>query len=108
MTGLLLFLLRLERGQPLHQTALAARGVVLVQNALVRRLVQHANRLNRRLTRLFEVARLDRRVRLLGFGAGTRPPHAVPQTLLFVAANTLQSRLVISQRVFSKYPSSSD
>ncbi len=93
-----LFLLSLESGKLLHQTALAARSVIRMQNTLDRCLVQDANSFQNRLTRAFEVTRLELRPGLLNLSARPRSHDAV--TLLFAcrAANTLEGRLMISQQ----------
>ena len=84
----------------LHQTALATSSVIRVQNALSSGLIKRANRLDSRLTRFFDVAAIDFDTGSLDRGTRAADEKAVPNTLALGTADTLQSRLMVSQEKF--------
>src|SRR5690242_13490477 len=85
----LLFLAGFERYKLLHQAALAACGIVCVQNALAGGLIQCADRIHCGLAGLFDIAPLDFDTGALDVSACAADEKAVPNTLALGTANTL-------------------
>ena len=89
--------LLLERGQVLHQAALAPGGVVLVDDALLGGPIQGADGFEGCLARFFRVAGRDRLAGVFHEGAGAPAVHPVVQAALFILSVALDSGLDIGQ-----------
>ena len=86
-------------GQRLHQAALAARGIILVNNALFSGLIQAADGLDN--GSLVGLAGFDSGAGITNSGAGSATESAVTQTALLVLTIALDLRLDISQGISS-------
>lgn len=94
--GLLLFG-GFKGSQLLHQAALAAGSVVLVQNAFFSRFIQRAGGLHRCQASGFEITTIDSEAGFLDIGAGAAAVNAVAGATLEILTITFDLRLYISQ-----------
>jgi hypothetical protein len=87
-------------GQRLHQAALAARGVILVDHAFFSGLIQAADGFDH--SGLIGLASFDPGASFADGGAGRATEGAVAQAFLFVLAIALNLRFNVSQGLSSK------
>ncbi len=92
------FWLRAQAIKLLHQARLAPGGIVLLDNALFRRIVQCPDGFTDRLLRHGDVRGLDRRDRLSHLSACRRADNAVAGTIAITDAYRLFGGAGVSQR----------
>ena len=93
-----MLLLSFQLGQALVQPANVARDIVGVEYATLCGFVERARGNFHGLTSFFHVARFEQYFRVLDLRARFRTPSLVALALLVIAADTLDSRLMISQQ----------
>lgn len=86
-----------ERVQFLHQTRFAAGGIVFLNDAFLRGLIECADRLLDRFRGFSGAPTLDRLVRILDFGARLRANDTVANTAAFTLTHCFFSRSCVCQ-----------